>query len=204
MNAAHMLWSLRRAGQMALRRLGWGGVLAAVLLSALLAAAVLEWHLRQAAQAAVTQAHAAASRRLPPAGLGAATPRTLEQELAAFEAQLPPAGEAMQALADLFVLAEKHQLVLQRGEYRLQPDKAGGFVRFRMSLPIQGEARVVQRFVNEAMRTYPSLAFEALALKRDRVDAGTVQARVQWSLLMRSTEDPAAQPALVAKRQAAP
>lgn len=204
MSAVHLLWSLRRAGRVALRRLGWGGVLVAALLPVLLAMAAVEWQLRQSAQAAAVDARFAVSQRLAQAGLPTGGPRSLDQELDAFDAQLPPVDDAMQVLADLFLLAEKHQLVLARGEYRLQPDKAGGFVRLKMSLPVKGDARVVQRFVNEAMRTHPSLAFDALALKRDRIDADTVDARVQWSLLMRGPQEPAAKPVRVAQRQPAP
>lgn len=201
MSVVNLLWSLRRAGRVALRRLGWGGVLVAVLVPVLLAMAALEGQLRQSAQAAAGEARLDASQRLSQARLPTGGPRSLDQELDAFDAKLPPVDEAMQVLGDLFLLAEKHQLVLARGEYRLQPDKAGGFVRLKMSLPVKGDARVVQRFVNEALRAHPSLAFDALALKRDRIDAGTVEARVQWSLLMRGPREPGARPAVRVQRQ---
>ncbi|MGE0331382.1 MAG: hypothetical protein AB7P37_11875 [Ramlibacter sp.] len=194
MSAAQMFWSVRRGARVTLRRVGWGAVLASALLAVLLALAALDWHLRRAAQAAVAGDPAAGQPLLQAAPL-AGSRRSLDEELDAFAAQLPPADEAMQVLGDLFVLAEKHQLVLARGEYRLQPEKAGGFVRLKMSLPVKGQARVVQRFVNEAMRAHPSLAFDALALKRDRIDADAVEARVQWSLLLRAD---AAQPARTA------
>lgn len=184
-------WVARRACARALRRVGWGGLA----LGTLLAGATVTWTIERsladdlvrAQQAAVIGSLQAATER----AAGLARVRSPLDDLQAFEAGLPTEGERMQVLADLADLAERQELVLSRGEYQFQHDDKAGLDTFRITLPVKGDPASVQRFVQEALAMHRALAFDALALKRDQVDSGVVEAKVQLLLFMR--REPGAQ-----------
>jgi len=179
-----LVWSLRRRLSVTAERLGLAGCVLAVLVPLLVFAITLDTHLREELvleQAAALHLRAQASDRTraqPPA-------MSLEQELGAFEDQLPAADDRMQILADLFHLAQKHQLTLPRGEYQLQREDKSGLVRFQIVLPIKGDPGAIRRFVHEALATNSSLAFEALSLKRENLNHEAIDAKVQLILFMR-------------------
>jgi len=100
-----------------------------------------------------------------------------------FETLLPPSDDIPQVLQDLLRLAEDEHLVLMRGDYHSQIDSAGGFLRYRMTLPIKGDSQAVLRFIRAALRAYPTLALESLQFSRERIDSGEIGARIQWVLM---------------------
>jgi hypothetical protein len=186
-NARWLTWTARRLGERVLRRAGWGGV--AVALSLLAAAGA--WLTERALAAEVARAQRAAAESSQAAALRAAAigkTGNPPQELQAFEASLPAAQERMQVLSDLFELAESHELLLARGEYQLQHDEKAGLDSFRITLPLKGHPAVVQRFVQEALARNRALAFDALTLKRDKVDSAVIEAKVQFSLFLRAAK----------------
>lgn len=109
----------------------------------------------------------------------------VEQGVAEFIGQLPADDEWMQTLADLFVLAEKYRLVLAKGEYQALLDASGLFLQHKMAIPIKGDPEAIQRFVEAALLQHPSLAFESIQFKREKIESRTLEARVQWSLFTR-------------------
>ena len=106
------------------------------------------------------------------------------QRVKLFDQQLLPHADIPTALQDLFNLAEDEQLVIARGDYRPQLDTQGGFLRYRMSLPVKGEARAVLRFLHKALRTQKALALESVQFKREHAGASEVEARLQLALLV--------------------
>ena len=175
-------WTLRIAGAKLLRLVGWGGVGILFCLVALGAAWAVQHHWQRRLSG---EERAAVQRAAAPPVRAAPAPLSLDQELRAFEARLPGNEEAMQVLAKLFVLAEKHKLAMSRGEYRSTPDPGGGLQRFQMTFPLKGEPRTVQRFIHEALLSQPTLAFDSLVFKRDKVETPMVEAKVQFTLIMR-------------------
>jgi hypothetical protein len=180
------VWSLRRRLAIMARHIGLVGCVLGLLAPLLALAFALESHLQAELareHAAAVQLHAQAAMLKPtqPAAM------SLEQELRLFQAQLPAAEDRMQILADLFDLAEKHRLVLARGEYRLIPEDKSGLSSFRITLPIKGDPGVIGRFVQEALQTNPALAFEALTLKRENLNHDLVEAKLQLILFMRGS-----------------
>lgn len=184
MNMRLLGWSLRRRCAMVARRLGLVGCVLAVLAALLAFALAFETHLRaelvrERAAAVQLRAQATANTATQPVAMG------LEKELHAFEAQLPTVDDRMQILADLFGLAQHHQLVLAKGEYRLQRDDQSDLARFQIVLPIKGDPGAIRRFVQDALAANPALAFEALVLKREHLRHEAVDAKVQLILFMR-------------------
>jgi hypothetical protein len=108
--------------------------------------------------------------------------------LQAFLKGLPDHQDIPAVLQDLITLAQTEGVVLAKGEYQVQLDPAGGFARYRMTMPVRGKGAVVRRFVGEALRTHPYLALDSVQLRRERADAAEVEAKVQWVLLTRLPE----------------
>lgn len=183
MNVRLLAWSLRRHLSISAQRLGLAGCVLGLLAPLLAIAFALDTHLRAELareQAAHLQVQASLAKQTQPVAV------SLEQELRLFEARLPAAEDRMQVLADLFGVAEKHHLVLSRGEYQVEADHESGFTRFKIILPIKGDPAVIGRFIQEALAANPSLAFEALALKRESLNHETVEAKVQLVLFTRA------------------
>jgi hypothetical protein len=120
-------------------------------------------------------------------GVPAATagPASAHDKLRAFENYLLPQAEIPRSLEDLISLAEAEGLLLASGEYKPQLEWPGGFLRYRMLLPVNGDAAAVQRFVVASIQRHPTLALESIAFKRGAVESAQVQARVQFVLLTR-------------------
>ncbi|WP_432728910.1 hypothetical protein [Variovorax sp. W6] len=108
-----------------------------------------------------------------------------------FEQMLPAHEDIPEVLERLFELAVEERLALSRGEYRAQNDDVGQFVRYRMTMPIKGNAAAVQRFMERALARNRSLVFESVQFKRDRIQAEQVEAIVQWTLITSLPGQPA-------------
>ncbi len=102
-----------------------------------------------------------------------------------FENYLLPHEDIPFLVQDLLRLAEDEGLSIQRGEYRPQIDAEGGFLRYRMSLPIKGAASAIHRFMQAALRTQKNLALESVHFKRERIESTDIEARIEWVVLVR-------------------
>lgn len=171
-------WTLRRAMSYTARHIGWDGILCvgAALTIALLVVMNHSATDRRFEQAAAIAAAAAISRA-PPAEL----PRV--DHLERFERTLLKHDDIPVALDELFSLAEAEGLSLAKGEYRLQLDEAGHFIRYRIALPVQGNAVALQRFIERALVTFPFLAFDAVQLKREKIQSNRVDVQLQWTFM---------------------
>ena len=204
-----LAWETGRAWRAAVRRLGPAGLVllgcgACVLLGLWLAQVQAA---RAGALAAQLAAQLAVQRVPPPAGTaplaadsGMAGARA---RLQAFEAQLLPSAGIPFVVQQLLDLGEAEGLTMLRGNYRPQTDSAGGFLRYRMSLPVKGGGPAIERFIRAALRKQPNLALDSMQFKRSSIDTSEIEARIEWTLLARlpETERHAAQPG---QQEAAP
>jgi hypothetical protein len=196
---APLSWELQRAVRGVSRRFGVGAWLTLALLLAAVLAAGLQRHWQTQAsllQARLTeragaQRHGAALSALPlvAPGPGAGPSAQGRARLQAFERHLLAHEDIPVVVQDLLSLAQDQGLVLQRGEYRPQIDRAGGFLRYRMSLPVKGPALAIQGFMQAALRAHPALALETIQFKRERIESTEIEARIQWVLLTRLPAD---------------
>ncbi len=183
-------WALRRAGHAVVRRVGWAGL-------ALAAGGVVVWvagwvrehqagRLAHAQQQVLIQQAQPVVRVLQGA-LGGVNGAGSEgrARLAEFDAYLPSHDGIPTALADLFTLAQREGLSIARGEYKAQADGPGRFMRYRMTLPVQGDAAAIRRFMLAALQAHKTLALESVQFKRERPATAEVEARIQWVLLTR-------------------
>ena len=170
-------WQLTRWAQ----RPGAGPGLAALCVLLLLAAALF-WHRSGRELEAATAARAKQVAQLRPAATAGGAPDAVRQ----FLAGLPAADDAAAVVQVLFDQAEREGLRLPRGNYRLQPEPATQLMRYRISLPVRGEAQRVQRFVQAALVAVPTLAVESIHFKREGVAGLVVEARIEWVLFVRA------------------
>jgi len=189
-------WESRRLAQAMSRRFGWPGWV--VLAGLLLAATAAVQSRRQAvlladAQHRLAEQHAAPVRALEPRGTDAAA------KLLAFDDILLADSDIPELVRHLLELAEQEHLAIVRGDYKPQVDVPGRFMRYRMTLPVKGDAQAVHRFMLAALRAHRTLALESAQFKRERIESAEVEARIQWVVLTRlpggELPAPAAKPA---------
>jgi len=109
----------------------------------------------------------------------------LRTRLRSFEEILVPHDEIPDTLKRLIALAGESGVVLSRGEYKPLADARGGFVRYRMTLPLKGDALAIHAFILTALEQNRSLALEEVRFKRERVNSTEIEARLQWVLFAR-------------------
>jgi hypothetical protein len=182
---SRLTWSCRRAVRIAIRCFG----AAALLVGACLLIAALSWMLQQRLEA---ERLALLARRAAAAPVPTARRESVADADAAavarFIAHLLPHDDIPQAIQDLIALAEERQLLLVRGDYKPQVDNAGGFLRYRMTLPVKGGMAAIQSFVAAALRAHSSLAVESVQFRRERLGSPLVEVRIQWLLLTQLPE----------------
>ncbi|SEL57581.1 hypothetical protein SAMN05216359_111110 [Roseateles sp. YR242] len=180
-------WEVKRLARVVLRRAGVPGVVAAGGLVVAIAAVWVDQHSIAVLsnlqhQLVRTQADSVDIRNV------AARPQDDgRQRLAAFDHALPAHDEIPQAVGELLMLAENENLLVDKGDYRLQLDPQGGFVRYRMTLPVKGDASAVRRFILASLRGQRTLALESVQFKREGAGSRALEARIQWVLLARAT-----------------
>ena len=197
--AAPVSWELQRAVRGVSRRFGvWAWLVLALLLLAALAAGMQRHWQTQAsalearlAERASAQRHGSTLSALPivALGLGAGGSADGRGSLQAFERHLAAHEDIPVVVQDLLSLAQDQGLRLQRGEYRPQVDRVGGFMRYRMSLPVTGPALAIQGFMQAALQAHQALALETVQFKRERIESTDIEARIQWVLLTRLPSD---------------
>ncbi|CAD5372847.1 hypothetical protein RA210_U230042 [Rubrivivax sp. A210] len=183
---SRLRWRLRR--WLGLPAFGPLALLAALVLLGL---AALAWQQAAVRLEAARTAQAEAQARRQPAAPAADAGR---QGAKAFVDSLPPLDELPAVLQALLDLADQQGLRLVRGSYRLQPEPAARFGRYRMNLPLRGDAVRVQRFVELALLAQPALAVESIQFKRLEETGQVIEAQVQWVLFVRGVRPEALPP----------
>lgn len=99
-----------------------------------------------------------------------------------FEGYLTKHEDIPVVVGDVLRRAEDEGLSIQRGDYRPQADGPGGFLRYRMNLPVTGKPDAIHRFIQAALAAQRSLALESIHFGRERLESGQIEARLQWTL----------------------
>ncbi len=106
--------------------------------------------------------------------------------LRAFTASFPDETEVARLLAQLYALGESSGVRLAHGEYRFTEADALGLVQYRLVLPVGGSYPQVRRFVGAVLESVPAAAITQVALQRERVGAGQIEARIELTLHLRA------------------
>jgi len=180
--APRLLWQTRRL----LRRIGAGALAGGACLCLAIAAA---WHGRQldqeqhilARQLRAAARTAAEQAAIPPAPTEAGG-------VASFHAYLPPHDAIPDLLKDLVEVAQKNGITLAKAEYKPQLDDKAAFLRYQITLPIKADYAHLQSFIISALQTLPTLTLDSVSLKREQIETGEIEARIQFVLLVRQQE----------------
>lgn len=105
---------------------------------------------------------------------------------ASFEAGLPQAAGALQAVRHLHRSATEHGVVLSTGEYRLVDEPGGRLQRYQITLPADGTYPDLRAWMADVLNELPTMALDELSVKRNAVDEAGVQARVRWSFYLKA------------------
>lgn len=181
--ASLLLWSLHRYLRSGLRLLGWSGVAAIILmLIAAITLAASHYIRRECRELKQDQRQAEIQ---PAIDLRSEDTNTNASHLAQFRAVLGDPGAIPDLIKDLMSLGDKSGLELAKGEYRKEVDIAGGYFRYRITLPVEGKPDAVMGFVMSAVKQHRNLALETVNFHRERKDATVIQAQVNFVALMR-------------------
>lgn len=102
--------------------------------------------------------------------------------LKAFDDYLLPHQDIPAVVQEVLRLAEKEGVSIQRGEYRPQVENAGGFLRYHMTLPVNGPAPAIHQFMQSVLLSQKNMALENVQFKRERIDSPEIEVRIQWVL----------------------
>ena len=181
---ARLAWQARRLW----RRLGWSAGAGAAALA--LAALALQQSGALLARQQVLAAQLAAAAKV--AATLAATPAPAVPDdadgVAAFYAYLPAHDSIPDQLKELVEVAGKSGVTLAKAEYKPQSDNNAAFLRYQISLPVKAEYANVQSFIVGALQALPTLTLESVLFKREQIEAGEVEARIQFVLLVKKME----------------
>ncbi|MGK5051206.1 type 4a pilus biogenesis protein PilO [Janthinobacterium sp. RB2P8] len=168
------------------RIVGWPSVIGATCL-ALAAFAVQQGDALDARQQQLAAQLATAARQsaLLPA------PITLDADadsLAAFHAYLPAHDSIPDQLKALLEVAQKSGVTLAKADYKPQEDGNTAFLRYQITLPVKAEYAQLQTFIVDALQALPTLTLDSVLFKREQIEAGEIDARIQFILLVKKAE----------------
>ena len=177
--AQRTLWSIKRA----LTRLRWPGIGGLALL--LFAAGVAGLSLYSGRQRlhALDDEVASLASRVGQRGAASAAPGSRGQ-LSNFYAFFPLVENVPELLGRINTAATHNQLLLKKGEYKLDHEADFRLARYQVTLPVSGDYARVRGFVNDVLQAVPSAALDELALKRETAEQPELEARVRFSLFL--------------------
>jgi hypothetical protein len=105
-------------------------------------------------------------------------------QLSNFYAFFPLLEQLPDLLGQVQAAAERHDLLLEKGEYRVAQDPGFRLARYQAIFPVRGSYAEVRAFVNEVLEQVPSAALEELVVKRDSIDDPQTQARVRLTFFL--------------------
>ncbi|MDN2670019.1 type 4a pilus biogenesis protein PilO [Janthinobacterium sp. SUN026] len=178
---------LRWEAQRLWRTLSWPSAIGAACL-ALATFAMQQGDALAARQQQLAAQLAAAARQsaLPPA-----TAISLDADadsLAAFHAYLPAHDSIPEQLKTLLDVAQKSGVTLAKADYKPQEDGNTAFLRYQITLPVKAEYAQLQTFIVDALQEMPTLTLDSVLFKREQIEAGEIDARIQFILLVKKAE----------------
>ncbi|MBB5607493.1 MULTISPECIES: type 4a pilus biogenesis protein PilO [unclassified Janthinobacterium] len=177
-----LAWEAARVG----RKLGWPGAIGIACM------ALAVFALQQAGELGARLQHLTA--QLAVAAKQAALPQAATRldadadSLAAFHAYLPAHDTIPEQLKELLEVAQRTGVTLAKADYKPQEDGNTAFLRYQISLPVKAEYAQLQAFIVEALQAVPTLTLDSVLFKREQIEAGEIDARIQFILLVKKPE----------------
>lgn len=108
-----------------------------------------------------------------------------EFRLAAFYQAFPERASAGAWLEKVYAAGNAAGLVLDKGEYRLDPDRDARLVRYEINLPVRGGYPQVRQFIRAVLAEIPSMALSDVQFRRGVISEPAVEARIRFVLYLR-------------------
>ncbi|MFC3530797.1 GspMb/PilO family protein [Vogesella facilis] len=105
--------------------------------------------------------------------------------LGQFYRSFPAQGEAELWLQKVYAAADAQQLLLPRGDYKLQPQPGSQLLRYEITLPLRGSYRQLRQFLTQVRQDNPALLLDDLRFKRDNIGQEQLEASLHLAMLMR-------------------
>ncbi|MCA1861651.1 type 4a pilus biogenesis protein PilO [Janthinobacterium sp. HSC-3S05] len=177
-----LAWEVQRLG----RTLGWPCTLGAACLA--LAAFAMQQGDALAERQQQLAAHLATAARQSALPQPAITLDADADSLAAFHAYLPAHDSIPDQLKALLEVAQKSGVTLAKADYKPQEDGNTAFLRYQITLPVKAEYAQLQTFIVDALQALPTLTLDSVLFKREQIEAGEIDARIQFILLVKKAE----------------
>jgi len=85
-------------------------------------------------------------------------------------------------------VAQKSGVTLAKADYKPQADGNTAFLRYQITLPVKAEYAQLQTFIVDALQALPTLTLDSVLFKREQIEAGEIDARIQFILLVKKAE----------------
>lgn len=112
------------------------------------------------------------------------TPATQAGE---FLNQFPKRAELPAVVAALGASANKAGVTLEEGTYTWRAQKGAALARYVIDLPVKGSYPAIRQFVSNVLVAVPAASLDTLRLERREVVEGTVEARLRFTVFVRSS-----------------
>jgi len=155
------------------------------LVSLLLAAIALPWLYRERSLRENQLLLARNTYRLAAAQPSRSTDRQKER-LDRFYTMLAPSERLEQSLVQLFEVARRSGVVLDKADYRLIVDAEGKYQSYQIDLPVKANASSILTFCKQTLAALPFASLDAIRFRRDKVTNGQLEASLRLTLFMAS------------------
>ena len=104
--------------------------------------------------------------------------------LAEFYGQFPAMRDLPDMLKTLHALAQKHDITIDRGDFKFGSTEGDKLLRYEITLPVKCSYLHLRSFIEEAARKLPTLGLSEINLKREAVGDNIVQAKLAFILFL--------------------
>ena len=91
-----------------------------------------------------------------------------------------------QALDQLYVVANNHNLVIDKASYQLVTDSDSRLARYNTMLPVKGDYPKLRQFISQLLRDEPYLSLDSVNFSRLSKEEPVVETQLEFSLYFRS------------------
>ncbi|MCB1894188.1 MAG: type 4a pilus biogenesis protein PilO [Zoogloeaceae bacterium] len=110
--------------------------------------------------------------------------QTVEEQLASFYEHFPDREQAPHLLEQVYAAAGDFGLEVRRGDYAVADDRRAGLISYQVLVPLSGQYTQIRGFVDQVLRSVPTLAVDELGFARQGISHSRLDAQVRLNLYM--------------------
>jgi len=105
-----------------------------------------------------------------------------------FYLHLPLQADANNKIAEILDAAKVAGLVSNKTEYMPQAVPTSAMIKYQIKMPVLGSYMQIRQFIKQVLNSHPSLALNAINLKRNDINNDAVEANIQMTLYLQKTK----------------